>query len=315
MARYEKQFVNPNFWQDPKNKDLIKDYRNIKNEIDEFDKINDLLKKIDDAGEEALDLLEEKIHFLKLKTFLKGKYDDSNAFFSIYAGAGGKDAEDWAAILLRMYESYFKKKGFKSQILDKNYGEGGIKSVTLKVEDSFVFGWLKNEIGVHRLVRISPFSKDKLRHTSFALVDVVPEIKDQDFKINDDEIKIETSCSSGPGGQYTNKRETRVKIIHLPTKISVSCQQARTQGENKKLALEMLKSKLLLLNEEEKEKAISSEKSKVKIPTWSNQIRSYIFEPYKLVKDHRTGYETNNLDEVLNGNLDEFIIKEIEMSK
>lgn len=272
------------------------------------------MNKLRDSGE-GFKLLEGKIRLLKLKTFFNGRYDDKNAFFSIHAGVGGRDAEDWVSILLKMYEGYFKRKGFGIEVLDRNYGEGGIKSVMLRVVGPFAFGWLKNETGVHRLVRISPFSKDKLRHTSFALVDVIPEIKNQDFEIKEGEIKIETSCASGPGGQYTNKRETRVRVVHLPTKISVSCQQARTQGENRKLALEILKSKLILLEEREKEKAISFQKKKIKVPTWSNQIRSYIFEPYKLVKDHRTGFEVNNLGEVLNGNLDEFIMQELERNQ
>ncbi len=238
---------------------------------------------------------------------------------SISAGAGGKDSQDWATMLLRMYERFSQRKGFKTKILDQSFGEGGgpegrigVKSVILKIEGNYVFGFLKKESGVHRLVRISPFSSQSLRHTSFALVEVLPEIpKTEEIKIRPEDLKLETFRSSGPGGQNVQKRETAVRIIHLPTNISVSCQSERLQGQNREEAMKILIAKLYALKEREKEKELKKIKSEIPSTSWGNQIRSYVLHPYKLVKDLRTNVETSAIEKVLDGNLDEFIEAEI----
>ncbi len=206
-----------------------------------------------------------------------------------------------------MYQRFFSRKGFQAKELDKLQGEGGIKSVTLKVKGKYAFGWLKGENGVHRLVRISPFSAKKLRHTSFALVEVLPEIEESEIDIKDSDIKIETFKASGAGGQYVNRRESAVRITHLPTGISVSCQSERLQGENRKTALSMLESKLFSLSEYQAKEVAKKERGEYKEAKWGNQIRSYIFHPYKLVRDERTGKKTSKLEDVLDGNLDNFL--------
>ncbi len=227
---------------------------------------------------------------LKLKTLLAGKYDAGNAILSIYAGAGGVDAQDWAEMLLRMYLRYCERKGWRAKILDKSEGgEAGIKSVTLEAMGHYAYGYLKNEAGVHRLVRLSPFDADKARHTSFALVEILPEISPQDVKIQDEELKIETFRSAGAGGQSVNKTSSAIRIKHLPTGLVVQCQNERSQ----------------LQTLEARGEHISA--------AWGNQIRSYVLHPYKMVKDHRTKYEVKNTDKVLDGEIDDFIIKSLKM--
>lgn len=249
---------------------------------------------------------------------MKGKYDREDTIFSIYAGTGGKDAEDWASILLRMYKKYFQRKKFKVKEISKLQGEGGIKSVTMEIKKDKTlsspqgaYWYLKGERGIHRLVRISPFSAKGLRHTSFAKVEVLPIFKKEKVRLRKEDLRIETFRASAPGGQYVNRRESAVRIVHLPTGISVTSQSERLQGENKKKALMILQSKLLQEKEREKEEKIRKEKGEVKKARWGNQIRSYIFHPYQMVKDHRTGIKTSNLKSVLDGNLDKFIEKEL----
>lgn len=263
---------------------------------------------------------EEDLRKMELRVFLSGEYDRGDAILSICSGAGGQDAQDWATMLLRMYERYSTFKGFKTKILHQSFGEGGgpegrigTKQVTLEIRGKYAYGLFKRESGVHRLVRISPFSPKALRHTSFALVEVLPEIKTEklEIKIRPEELKIEFYRASGPGGQYVNKRETSVRITHLPTGIVVSCQSERLQGENRKRATGMLLSKLHQLKEEEKKKEISKIKGKRVSIEWGNQIRSYVLHPYKLVKDLRTGIKTSNVEGVLDGNLDTLIEAEI----
>ena len=266
---------------------------------------------------------ERKLREKELEIFLSGKYDKGNAILSIYAGAGGRDAQDWATILLRMYERYCQRKGFETKILSQSFGEGGgpegrigTKSVSLEIRGNFAYGFLKRENGVHRLVRISPFSPKALRHTSFALVEVLPEIpkpKILELKVRPEDLKLEFYRASGPGGQYVNKRETSVRITHLPTGISASCQSERFQAQNRKKAMEMLISKLYKLLEETREKELSKIKIKGISASWGNQIRSYVLHPYKLVKDLRTGVETTKIEEVLDGELNQFIEAEIKL--
>ncbi|HOK35269.1 MAG TPA: PCRF domain-containing protein [Candidatus Pacearchaeota archaeon] len=236
-------------------------------------------------------------------------YDDKNAFLSIYAGTGGKDAEDWVTILARMYQRYLQKKGFKIKEIQKILGEGGIKSVTYEIKGKGAFGLLKRENGVHRLVRISPFSAKKLRHTSFALVEVLPEIDEKEINLKDEDLKIETFRASGAGGQYVNRRESAVRITHIPTGLSVSCQSERLQGENKKRALQILQAKVIQYQQENKKKEAIEARGELPIADWGRQIRSYVFQPYQMVKDHRTGVKTSNLKEVLDGDLNLFIKK------
>lgn len=301
----------------------------LKDELKEFSNLRKELAILEGLGKELseqdLKEVERKIKEKELEVFLSGKYDKKGAILTIYAGAGGRDAQDWVTLLLRMYERYCQRKGFKSKILHQSFGEGGgpegrigTKSVSLEIKGPFAFGFLKGESGVHRLVRISPFSPQKLRHTSFARVEVIPEITEKELKevkIDPKDLKIETFRASGPGGQYVNKRESAVRIQHLPTGIVVTCQSERLQGQNRKKAMNILKTKILQIKKEKREKEIKKIKGKKVSASWGNQIRSYVFHPYKLVKDLRTGVETTEVEEVLDGNLDQFIKAEIEMTR
>ena len=311
--------------------DLNKNFVNLKQELEEWEKIKkeaddlqELIDLKDDSLSEEIEKLKEKllkkIEKKEVELFLSGKYDTLNALLTISAGAGGQDAEDWAAILLRMYKRYCERKGFGFKILSQSFGEPGpegrigVKEAVMESKGKFAYGLLKGESGVHRLVRLSPFSAKNLRHTSFALVEIMPEIKEVDeVELKEDDLKTDTYRASGPGGQYVNKRDSAVRITHLPTKITVSCQAERTQGLNKKKALEMLKAKLLKLKQEEERKKKEKLKGKEVSVEWGNQIRSYVFYPYKLVKDHRTEVETSQLEDVLDGDLDIFIKKELEL--
>ncbi|MDD4803613.1 MAG: PCRF domain-containing protein [Candidatus Pacebacteria bacterium] len=252
----------------------------------------------------------KELSFLKDELLGQDKYNKSNAVMTIFSGAGGDDAEDFSRILFEMYSKYFDKKGLIYKIIDENENDnGGYRNITLEVLGKNVYGDLKGESGVHRLVRLSPFNAKNLRQTSFSMVEVVPQIeKDSSIQIFEDDLRIEMSKAGGPGGQNVNKRETAVKIIHIPTNISVRSTSERSQTQNKEKALQILKGKLFAYQEEErkaKEKGLYISKS-VSID-WGNQIRSYIFHPYKMIKDHRTNIETSNIDKVLNGDLDDFI--------
>jgi peptide chain release factor 2 len=278
-------------------------------------------KGLEEEIEKNLVLLENKIKEKEFTSFLSGKYDKGNAILTIQAGAGGQDAQDWASMLLRMYQRYCAKKGYKFVILHQSFGEGvgpkgrlGTKSATVEIKGSYAYGFLKNETGVHRLVRLSPFSAKNLRHTSFALVEVLPEIKqDSEIKILPSEIKVDTFRSSGHGGQYVNKRESAVRVTHLPTGVTVVCQSERLQGLNREKALKVLYAKLYQMKEMERQNEVMQIRGKKVSPSWGNQIRSYVLYPYKLVKDLRTKVETSNVDEILDGDLNKFIEAEIKL--
>ena len=307
-------------------------FSNLTEEIEEWQTLIKEVKDLEDIIELKDPKLEQEIEGLKEKIwqkleqkekeiFLSGKYDSNNAILTIVSGAGDNDAQDWAAILLRMYKGYCERKNFSYRVLSQSFGEPGpenrigIKEAVLEIKGRFAYGLLKKESGVHRLVRLSPFSAKNLRHTSFALVDVLPQLPDktEEVLIKEDDLKVDTYRASGPGGQYVNKRDSAVRITHLPTKITVSCQAERTQGMNRKKALEMLKSKLVQIKEKQEEKKLKELKGKEMKVEWGSQIRSYVFYPYKMIKDHRTGVEVSEIDEVLNGKLDEFINKELEL--
>ena len=296
----------PDFWKDKERAVAVnKELSRLQQEIAEFEAIK----------------TEEDLRQMELRVFLSGKYDRGPALLSIYAGAGGQDAQDWVTMLLRMYLRYCERKGFQTKILHQSFGEAGgpdgrigTKSVTLEIKGNYAFGLLKNESGVHRLVRHSPFSAQSLRHTSFALVEVLPEIgKDieKEIKIKPEDLRIDTFRASGPGGQYVNRRESAVRITHLPTKIVVSCQSERLQGQNREKAMKLLYSKLYRLKEKEREREIKKIKGKPVSIEWGSQIRSYVLHPYKLVKDLRTHFETSNVEEVLDGEIDGFIEAEL----
>ena len=304
---------DPAFWQKKEEAvKLTKELSDLQTEVAEFED----LKK-----ETNLEQLARKIREKELQVFLSGKYDKGNALLSIYAGAGGQDAQDWATMLLRMYLRYCDLKGFKAKILHQSFGEAGgpegrigTKSVTLEIKGKYAFGFLKKETGVHRLVRISPFSAQSLRHTSFAMVEVLPEISkdiEKEIRVPPEDLRIETFRASGPGGQYVNRRESAVRITHLPTKITVSCQSERLQGQNKDKAMKLLYAKLYQLKEQEKEKEIKKIKGEPVSMGWGSQIRSYVLHPYKQVKDLRTNVESSQVEEVLDGKLDDFIEAEI----
>jgi len=304
---------------------LREEIDNVKSLVEQVKELKEL-KSIGD--EELAKELEEKIKTLsslieseETKVFLSGEYDKNNAILDIYSGAGGVDAQDWTTMLLRMFQRHCERKGFKVKVISQSFGEAGgpdgrigTKTATLEIKGSYVYGLLKRESGVHRLVRQSPFSAKKLRHTSFALVEILPEIKkeqEKEIEIKEEDLKIEMFRSSGPGGQNVNKRETAVRIVHLPTGITVASQSERLQGLNKEKAMKILYAKLHQLKEAEQKEELKEIKGGNTSASWGNQIRSYVLHPYKLVKDLRTGVESSNVEDVLDGDLDQFIEAEI----
>ena len=257
----------------------------------------------------SFDSLKKDLENLKLETLLKGKYDFNNAILSLHAGAGGTEAQDWTQMLYRMYSMFAEKNGFSVKVLDVLDGDdAGIKSITFSINGDNAYGYLKCEMGVHRLVRISPFDSNARRHTSFASLEVLPEIEESaEIEIRQEDLKVDTYRSSGAGGQHVNKTESAVRITHIPTGIIVACQNERSQIQNRETAMSMLRSKLAKIKEEEEMANISSLRGDLKKIEWGSQIRSYVFQPYTMVKDHRTNFENSDIQSVMNGDLFPFI--------
>lgn len=329
ILKLEQETLAPEFWKDHARASRVSArIAALKEEVDVWgvlmSKIEELRELVVMVGEDASMAaeLEKKVgdtehRFQKAETqvFFSGKYDAGDALLSIYAGAGGEDAEDWAGILLRMYEKYIARRGWEEVVLHRHENEkGGIKNATLEVRGAYAFGYLKGEKGVHRLVRISPFDANKRRHTSFALVEILPVIEDEgEIELKPDDVEYDFTRSSGPGGQNVNKRETAVRVVHKPTGLAVEIQTERSQAQNKEQALKLLRARLYQLREKSKKKEMEEIKGGKVAIEWGSQIRSYVFHPYQMVKDHRTGVETSQVDKVLEGGLDEFIEAELRL--
>jgi peptide chain release factor 2 len=323
IARLEKQSAGPDFWLAQSqaqsvmrriagHKKVVEKWRGLEKRVADITEMTSLAEEdpgfreeFETAIEEVAGLLDE----MELDTALNGEYDSGNAILAIHAGAGGTESQHWAEMLLRMYLRWAERREYETEILDSSPGdEAGLKSVMFSVSGEYAFGYLKSEHGVHRLVRLSPFDADHARHTSFALVEVLPEAgEDADIDIDPEDLKIETFRSSGPGGQHMQKTSSAVRITHLPSRIVVTCQSERSQHQNKDIAMKILQSRLLNLELTRREEERAKLKGERVTAGWGNQIRSYVLHPYRMVKDHRTEYQTGNTEAVLDGELDGFI--------
>ena len=302
--------------------DTLTAYRNLEKSLNDIEELIQLAEMEEEAGadqeetaamaaeiEQLFDSFREELEEMRLKTLLTGKYDHCGAILSIHAGTGGVDAMDWASMLLRMYTRWCEKKGYQVKMLDlQDDTEAGIKSATFLVEGENAYGYLKNEKGVHRLVRISPFNAAGKRQTSFAMLEVTPEIDEEiTVQIDPEDLRIDTYRSSGAGGQHVNKTDSAIRITHIPTNIVVTCQNERSQHQNKEMAMKILTARLTELAEQEHKENLKELKGDYSMNTWGSQIRSYVFQPYTMVKDHRTGAETSNVQAVMDGDIDYFI--------
>ncbi len=323
LKSLEANSVSEGFWDDTDAaQETMQRIGNLKNKLTAWDditgQINDLTELTSDTkdndnemiGEIETNLteLEKKFEALEFELLFSGQHDSENAIVSISAGSGGTDAQDWTEMLLTMYLKFAEKHGFSVVLLDRTEGEeAGIKGATIEIKGGYAFGYLKSEHGVHRLVRISPYDAAKARHTSFALVEVTPEIKNIEYTLDEKDLRIDTFRSGGHGGQSVNTTDSAVRITHIPTGLTATCQNERSQLQNKEMAMKVLKSKLLILEEQKQAEEYAKLKGENVTAAWGNQIRSYVLQPYTLVKDHRTDYETGDVQKVLNGYIDEFI--------
>ena len=324
----EKSFA-PDFWDDQQTaQKILKEKKQKEDDLGEYERLTAAVEDLEvmcelaeEAGDEdlieeaseACEALKRDIDSFKVKTLLTGEYDANNAIVQIHGGSGGTEAKDWAAMLYRMYNRWAERKGYKVTVTDyQDNEEAGINSATILVSGDNAYGYLKKEKGVHRLVRISPFDSSGRRHTSFASVDVTPEIEmDTNIEIDPEDIRVDTYRSSGAGGQHVNKTDSAVRITHLPTNIVVSCQNERSQFQNRDMAMKLLMSKLVELKEKENKENLKELQGDYSQITWGSQIRSYVFQPYTMVKDHRTGAEVGNVQAVMDGDLDHFINEEL----
>ena len=333
LDRTNREMEEPDFWDDPeKAQKTMKLKKSMENTIDSYETLEKSLADIQElielaemeeeagAGEGELEemasgietdfeIFKEKLEALRLETLLTGSYDHCNAIVSIHAGTGGVDAMDWASMLYRMYTRWCDKKDYSIKLIDyQDDTEAGIKSAVFIAEGANAYGYLKNEKGVHRLVRISPFNAAGKRQTSFAMIEVTPEIEEEiNVEIDSEDLRIDTYRSSGAGGQHVNKTDSAIRITHLPTNIVVTCQNERSQHQNKEMAMKILKARLTELAEQEQKENLKELKGDYSMNTWGSQIRSYVFQPYTMVKDHRTGAETSNVGAVMDGAIDYFI--------
>lgn len=300
----EAESLAPDFWKDnQKATKLMQELSLLQKEIESYETIEKLLK------EEKFEGLVEPLEEIEKYLYLSGQFDKGNAILSVHSGQGGVDAMDWAQMLSRMYQRYFERKGFKYEIIDETKGEeAGIKSITFLIEGDYAYGYLKNEAGTHRLVRLSPFNANSLRQTSFALVEVTPQVEDDNvISISEDDLEWDFYRASSHGGQNVQKVSSAVRLKHKPTGIVVTCQTERFQNQNREYALKMLKGKLLVLQEEKRRKEEEKMKGEYKMASWGNQIRNYVLHPYQMVKDLRTQIESSNVEAVLDGGIDVFI--------
>jgi peptide chain release factor 2 len=322
LSQFEKEIEAPDFWGNPSEaQKVMKRYNNVRNEVESWRdfsrRLHDALElaQLDDESlrgelETEISSIEKELEQRSFTAMLSGKYDHDSAILAIHAGAGGTDSQDWAEMLQRMYLRWAEARGFSTEIFDLTEGEeAGIKSVTIAIEGEYAFGYLRSEKGVHRLVRLSPFDAAHRRHTSFALVEVLPQVAmdDADIEIDPGDVKMDVYRSSGAGGQNVQKNATAVRLTHIPTGIVVTCQNERSQTQNREFAMKILRARLLELKQAEREEERAVLRGEYTKAEWGSQIRSYVLHPYQMVKDHRTDHETGNTQAVLDGDLDEFM--------